>query len=240
MVCALWYLRENRKLAERWQTELPTDLAHSLIEFTWRRSLQFFAVLLCALLAMAIYSWQLTQSQKALEHITIERNDHERKMNDLKKQVKAATDNEIKLKDEIKRFNDSKTANAQKDQPSSYYPPTAQSGIEALYSPENVASGSQAEVDRLKKQYEEILVNNMYLKKCGKAQPTDIHIIISALSQAMASVNAPGRLQYDILTSARGSYNEIYSKSACDTKEMVALNAQYRKYIDAISKQLSD
>jgi hypothetical protein len=51
----------------------------------------------------------------------------------------------------------------------------------------------------------------------------------------MASINAPGRMQYDILSAAKGSYTEIYSGSPCDGKEVDALLIQYNNYIKLLT-----
>ena len=64
-------------------------------------------------------------------------------------------------------------------------------------------------MDAIKKRYEGLLVNYLFLKKCGLINAQDYHTIISALAQEMASVNAPGRLEHDIQTAANGSYEYI-------------------------------
>jgi hypothetical protein len=108
--------------------------------------------------------------------------------------------------------------------------------IDAIYNPEKYSQDNQSVIDDIKKRYEDILVNYMFLEKCGKATPADYRVIMSALGQEMASANAPGRLQYDILTSARGSYKEMYTKSACGGDGFNSLYVQYTDYI----KKLSD
>jgi uncharacterized coiled-coil protein SlyX len=95
------------------------------------------------------------------------------------------------------------------------------------------------QIDALKKRYEEMLVTYFVLKKCEKVKVTDYHVIISALSQEMASLEAPGRLQADILTSAQGSYQELYSNSPCDEETVEPLQAQYKIFIDAVAEQFT-
>jgi len=115
----------------------------------------------------------------------------------------------------------------------------AGNSLEEVYDPELKATGDQPAMDRIKKRYEDILVTYFFLKKCGRAQPTDFHIITSALSQEMASINAPGRMQNDILNSARGSYREMYANSACEGEGLDNLSRQYTDYIATLTKNFS-
>ncbi|MDE3017263.1 MAG: hypothetical protein KGI29_10175 [Pseudomonadota bacterium] len=121
----------------------------------------------------------------------------------------------------------------------SYYPPLAAAppakpaghaaAIDELYNPEAGDKNHQAILDNLKERYENILVTYFFLRRCKQADFGDYHIIISALAQDMASVNAPGRLQYDILTAAQGSYKEVYARSSC--KDAGPLSGQYAEFI---------
>lgn len=110
-----------------------------------------------------------------------------------------------------------------------------QNPLQEIYDPEETSPGKQSAMDQIKKRFEEILVTYFFLKKCNLANTYDYHIIISALSQEMASVNAPGRLQYDVVVAAKGSFKEIYSKSACDDAGTLALQKQYSDYINSLS-----
>lgn len=113
-------------------------------------------------------------------------------------------------------------------------PPSA---IEQVYNPEREQSSQgdeQSSMDDIKKRYEDILVIYMFLKQCNRIENTDYNIITSALAQEMASVNAPGRMQFDIVNSAKGSYQEIYSQSPCDGAGINKLTRQYHQYIDVL------
>ncbi len=114
----------------------------------------------------------------------------------------------------------------------------AQTDVQAVLDPApEISSDMQTKIDVLKKRYEDILVTYFVLRQCEKIAPTDYHIIISALSQEMASVSAPGRLQYDILTSAQGSYKELYSGNQCDPATTDPLQTQYQAFVDGISAE---
>lgn len=114
---------------------------------------------------------------------------------------------------------------------------TPQSELEKIYEPETNSPDYQAKSDVLKKRYEELLVSYFVLKKCGLTGAADYHIILSALSHEMASINAPGRLQYDIITAAKGAYNELYANNECDERIRGTLHEEFRGYITALSDQ---
>jgi hypothetical protein len=113
------------------------------------------------------------------------------------------------------------------------------STLDQVYNPEReqgIKGDDQSSMDDIKKRYEDILVIYMFLKHCGRIESTDYNIITSALAQEMASVNAPGRLQFDIVNSAKGSYQEIYSQSPCDGNGIGKLIRQYHQYIDVLQQ----
>ncbi len=107
--------------------------------------------------------------------------------------------------------------------------------IEALYNPEKSQTDSQSAMDDIKKRYEDILVIHYFLKKCNKIQPADFPTITNALTQEMAAVNAPARLQNDILSSSQSSYNEIYANSPCTGNGIGNLTTQYDNYITVLN-----
>jgi hypothetical protein len=108
--------------------------------------------------------------------------------------------------------------------------------VSDVYNPDAANPDVQAAMDDMKKRYEDILVIYMFMKKCGMVNPADYNVITNALGQEMAAVNAPGRLQSDVLSSARGSFQEIYSKSPCDGEGIAPLTEQYNNYIQILSE----
>lgn len=107
--------------------------------------------------------------------------------------------------------------------------------IGAIFSPEEPSS-TNASIDKIKADFESLFVTYQFLHHCNLTQAYDYHLINSALAHEISSKNAPGRIQYDILTAAKGSYQEIYSRSACDTPEIQEMNQKFRSYIEQISK----
>ena len=242
-LCALWCAYKNRQLKRRLQAEGNTALTLEISAFFKLLVIPLLSLLAVSLLALGAYDYKLQFSSTALASLDAIAADQNGTIEALKQAQVEASQREAQMRATLSQ------AQQVAAKQTTYYPPAgaaatqpvgAGSPIDDLYNPEDTITGKQADLDRIKKRYEEILVNNMFMKKCGKAKPADIHIIISALSQEMASVNAPGRLQYDILTSARGSYKEMYADSPCDTPGSAALEAQYAKYIDSISSRLNE
>lgn len=125
-----------------------------------------------------------------------------------------------------------------------YYPPvitpaksaSRAAAIDELYDPEQHNKSQQAALDNLKQRYENILITYFFLRRCKEAAPGDYHIIISSLASEMASINAPGRLEYDVVAAAEGSYREVYSRSAC--KDSQALSTQYTDFIKKLAARI--
>lgn len=113
------------------------------------------------------------------------------------------------------------------------------SEIEKVLEPENIAPERGAKIDQLKKRYEDLLVSYFVLRKCEKINAVDYHIINSSLVQEMASINAPGRLQYDILVAAKGSYEALYAKNSCDEATIKPLSTDYKHFIDTVAEEFN-
>lgn len=118
-------------------------------------------------------------------------------------------------------------------------PATPQTDVQAVFDPQGKPDDYQAKIDDLKKRYEDVLVSYFVLRQCDQVPPTDYHIVTSALSQEMASLDAPGRLQYDILTSAEGSYKELYSGTKCEAETIDPLKAKYKLFVDTVAAQFT-
>lgn len=231
-----WYRRESAELLRHWQSTLGAATAQSIAKAFQERIVLLAAAVVVMMSLCIIYEWKLENARQAGETAQLSLSETQGKLTALETTHAAAEESISTMKTEIAGL---RAQAAAAPAPATYYPTEAKSSdIEGLYSPEAASTGQQATLDRLKKRYEELLVNNMFMKKCGKAQPTDIHVIISALSQEMASVNAPGRLQYDILTAARGSFEEIYAQSPCNTEAANASHEQYTQYIQNIARSL--
>lgn len=113
---------------------------------------------------------------------------------------------------------------------------TAENSAEIImnvYNPEqnNDLNDPQTQIDDIKKRYEGILVLHMYMLRCQNGSSEDYGVITSSLAQEISDVNAPGKTYNDIIMSAQGSYEEVYSKSVCNDPGMPELKQQYSNYI---------
>jgi hypothetical protein len=217
VACLFWHIRENNQLMRSWQENLGEEPAQWLIRFAWSRTAQVLLALGSLALLIITYDWQLSEARQALDRAIKTNAGQEQKITALIEKSKTMTP-AMPL-----------------SVPSSTTPP-APNSVEALYNPEETATGKQSSMDSLKKRYEDILVTYFFLKKCGRINPGDYHVIISALSQEMASINAPGRLQHDIVTAAQGSYKEMYERSSCTSSDINTTYSNYATYIDSVSK----
>lgn len=218
IVCAIsgyWHFRENKHLSRLWREALDNKISADLIRFAWSRSIQLFSALSCLVLLVVMYDWQLNQSRNEIQQLN----------------EKVATEQALLAQAMATQQNALPKEHLSPDAPK-----PADNSMADIYNPEEYTAGNASAIDGLKKRYEEILVTHFFLARCGIAQPIDFHIINSALSQEMASINAPGRLQNDILTAAKGSYKEMYSQTRCEGSGMEALQVQYNDYIAALTK----
>lgn len=110
---------------------------------------------------------------------------------------------------------------------------TTKSTITDLFGTDDADSNSA--IDRLKNRYENTLVTYLFLTKCEKTTMEDYNLIMAELQKEMLGLNAPQRLQNDILTAAKGSYDEMYSKNSCEKEAVETTVKQYSKYISNLS-----
>jgi hypothetical protein len=224
--CIYWHVKENRQLISNWKETMDERQSLWLSRFAWSRSIQLILALACSFLVIIFYNVRLDSAKDQIAELSA------------RKPITVAA------------------------QPPAYYPPTTTAtpaeapqpaappipsepaapatvqpkapSVHDVFKPDE--DDSQSAMDALKQRYEDMLVIHFFLDRCGKINKSDYYIIMAALSQDMASINAPGRMQHDVLTAAQGSYNEMYAKSPCDSVDLSALIAQYSAYIKALSE----
>jgi hypothetical protein len=232
MVCAVFFLHiiENKKSKLDLQKKLGSELAREIIRSYWIRSVQLFVIMVFSFILIAFYDWQLRNSKEQLES----------------------------LQSEIE-INASKALNQQseitKDEQKDYYPPiiegTDQGDDESSNASEknsiqdifDIKKGTHTDskntADAIKTRYEELLVTYFLLRKCGKSSDSDYQSIISLLQKEIIASQAPSRLQYDTLTAAKGSYEELYSLNDCTKSDLETMTNQFDSYIKNLSNRLS-
>lgn len=103
---------------------------------------------------------------------------------------------------------------------------------------DNIAASDEENIrlNALKTEFESLFVTYQYLKTCGATEADDYHLLNSALMHRISSLNAAGRVQYDILTAAKGTYAEIYARSECDVTTLPDMQKKFRDYIENSKK----
>ncbi len=261
--CAYWHTHENKRLIKRWQGDLDARSAAWLSRFAWSRTFQLLAALAGSAVLIIFYDWQLSSAREELSVYSQRITELQKPVTvatqpTAKPVIAAAPAPATATRDyyppiaaqapgtnvpaitvdgtQPDGMEDEEDIDAELDDPAAE--DVAAADVTSVYNPEEKATGEQSAIDRLKKRYEDILVTYFFLKKCGKVQDNDFLVITAALSQEMASVNAPGRMQSDILDSAKGSYNEMYAQSSCEGEGFNTLYAQYVDYVNGLSKNV--
>ena len=225
--CVYWHVQENRKLAQHWKDSLDAMQSLWLTRFAWSRSIQLFLVFACAALMIIFYSIKLDNAQDKVTELSA------------RKSLATANHQQPYYPATITQpaASTPPPATAAIHQPSVAIPEpaaTKQPSMADVYSTDD--NDAQSAMDTLKQRYEDMLVIHFFLDRCGKIDKNDYYIIMAALGQEMAAINASGRMQHDVLTAAQGSYNEMYAKSPCDSVDLTALIAQYKNYVQALSQ----
>ena len=96
---------------------------------------------------------------------------------------------------------------------------------------------ADVKLNEIKQRYEEIFVTHVLLKRCGQIKPEDYHILNSALMRDLASVNGPSRMQYDIITAAKGTVETLYGNMDCNSADILKIIPGYQTYIATLRDQ---
>lgn len=258
-VIAYLHMSNNRYYFEQWKKIVGQDTALRLHQFAWARTVQVLAAIAFGAFAVLLTNYiqppsavktggdlsviqaqlidlgnmqkQLMQTQEAMQK---QLSQQQAVAADAPHPPPLARNPQIEISARTVTPEDGAGDGAQ-EAPN---PADAASIMQDVYNPEEVSSDKQSVLDAIKKRYEGLLVNYLFLQKCGLIDPQDYHTIISTLSREMASVNAPGRLENDILVAAQGSYKEMYSGSDCNTPDTEQLHKQYADYIKTISNNI--
>lgn len=90
------------------------------------------------------------------------------------------------------------------------------------------------EIDKIKTYFEDAYVSYYYLHKCRVARPEDNAILyralLSALEAYQASAEAP-----QIMSAAKGSFEVIYSQTACEAGKLDPVRARFDNFIHSLS-----
>lgn len=227
---SIFHIIENNRLSKKWKSTLSLLSAKELTRFAWSRSIQLWCVIIICLIVITQIPEQPTLN-KEKEPISTTISIH------------TIMDGGTPLITETDSATQESNSSANAE---NYYPPIA---LESTFKPaaakpstptkaqgiEDVFTAGKSNVDALKTRYEDIFVSYMFLKKCGLSNPSDYQLISNALKQEMIALNAPSRLQYDILTAAQGSYREVYAKNNCNKSDTENTYTQFQKLMQKLS-----
>ena len=114
-------------------------------------------------------------------------------------------------------------------------PPVPLTVTESIFAPGGAGAPEErehsAKLDELKARYEELLVTFLYLHQCKEVTESDYEIIMQRLDAEMRALEASPSLRENILVAAKGSYNEIYSGSACIATTLDPVKAGFKAFI---------
>ncbi len=105
-------------------------------------------------------------------------------------------------------------------------PPTPDEALAEVFDDSAVP---QATLNTIKTRYENLFVNYYFHSRCGSATQDDYLLLNTLLLEELASAGAGARMQQNILTAARGSYDEVYAKADCKNA-----SPDYRAYLDSV------
>lgn len=107
--------------------------------------------------------------------------------------------------------------------------------MQEVYAPQQ-GVGVQSEIDRVKQAYEDILVTFYFLQKCDRAKEEDYLTIYHALSGELRSLGAHTQVESDVMTAAKGSYQEIYSKISCISQDLNYIESHFNAYTQTLAQ----
>lgn len=204
----IWHIRENRDL-RRFLNTLPVNESARLrvTRLAWGRSVQLLTTLiLCLVLAVCLQWRPAPRPDLPLPEIP----------------------EDSKITEESTAITPAPVSQQLLVAP--------QVNVADLFAPDPTLETPQQErLDELKRRYESLFVNYLYLFRCRQAEEADFYALNAGLSRELASLNGPGRLSHDILTAAKGSYDEVYAKVSCNNSGTEA--ASFRSYVSQLKQQ---
>lgn len=222
------HIIENKKLKIYLQQQCKPEPAKQILRLSWSRTIQLLAVMASSFALIMLYNQQANDKQEqvtSFENLIIRRNYSNVHAD---KAAKAMPDH---YQNPMNKNMD-KAINAPIERPSQL---NRENIIQDIFGTETDPSDLQNPIDDIKSRYEELIVTYMIMQKCNRAEASDYQLIMAALQKEIIAAQAPERLQYDILTAAKGSYEELYSGNDCQKPDIDAAAAQYKAYINNLA-----
>ncbi len=217
------HIIENNQIKNSLHKKYDSESIKQIIRFHWSRSIQLVSIMGFSFILIALYDYRVRELGNRIDSI----------------------ENKSDSNSEDIAVNDEENSDLQKN----YYPPlipdnqsninTADSAgknnISDIFDIRKTPDNKVTTIDDIKTRYEDLLVTYFLMQKCGKATDNDYSLIITSMQREIAALQAPIRLQYDTLTAAKGSYEELYSNNDCEKSDLTNTETQFRTYINALS-----
>ncbi len=222
-VIFVFHLIENKKLKSFLRKKHGNDLVKKIARFFTTQMFLLSTVIIASFVTMFLYELQIRNLKIQLQNS--------------QEEIQIILANQEAAEKIPQPTEDPQTSQNQQAAIPTSNKPLEQNTIQDIFETSRNASDSKDTIDSIKSRYEEILVSYFFMQKCEKTKDSDYNLIFLALQKEIAPLQAPERLQYDILTAAKGSYDELYSKNDCLGENLESSSQQYQAYINSLSEK---
>lgn len=224
---AAHHIQKNKRLSARWHQKLVKQDAVAITRLTWARSIQLFLSLGVSCLLVLGYGLNMPQKET---QAPITKAQPVIQPQPQPPTMQAAQQAERKSPPQQQTIPQPIATTAPESERKVPPPPT----VADIFSPSQSDIDQATKTDALKQRYEDILILYFIMDRCGHTQASDYGWIMNELSKEMRPLGTFPDFPKQILSSAEGSYLELYTKNPCEQKDS-PLVTQYRAYIDGIS-----
>jgi hypothetical protein len=236
VIIFILHILENRKLNTCFKKERNAKLEKEIIRFQRLQSIKLFFIMIFSLMLIIAYDWQTVEMREQIKAIRANKSSTSL-INSNQQTIKSSENEKCYYPPIVQSDDANKEAEIETKEPPPIEPPV-QNTIQDIFGTKRNTTDTRSSADNIKTRYEEILVTYFLMQKCQKTNDSDYQLIISALQKEVANSDNSERLQNDILTAAKGSYEEMYSQNDC-LKPVIETSAkQYNNYINSLSKTL--
>ncbi len=224
-ITLFFHFTEKKRLKSYIKNKYHPDLTKEISFFFTYQTIYLLFIIIISIMVITFYSWRLTDTNNKL----------------LQLQNNALITKTIET-EQLENKNTTALAPAPENTTNTTVAiskNSAQSTIEEVFNSDQKPDINSA-IDNIKRRYEELLVNYFFLQKCGKTTEKDYQIIFQSLQKEAIPLHAPERLQYDVLTAAKGSYDELYSKNECIAPNVESSYKQFNDYIILLENRINN
>lgn len=219
----IFHTIENHRLKNYLKKKYGAELVTKISKFFFYQTSALLSAMLVSLVVIVIFYWQLISAQNKLQLL--------RSLDTIEEKIVSPENTQVSVQNQVQPATNTTLPPAQINNKKE----AEKSSIRDVFEAEANSSDNKNAIDHIKSRYEETLITYFFLQKCGKVGDSDYNLIFTALQNEMQQLQAPSRLQYDILTAAKGSYDEVYAKNDCTEANIAPIYQQYNSYIQSLS-----